>query len=430
MASKEKIVAVADIGTSKIAVIAGKKTGDKIEILGYGKIASGGIKRGIVLNIDEAAKVINEIITQVEDQYDGEIKLLDVAIAGQLLKSNQFKISREITDGAVVTREMISEMITEAKNAPVEDDYITYHILPQQYMVDEEGGMENPIGMAGKKLSAVYQLLSAPEQYKFNVQMVLDRIQVDLHKPVLSPLATAEAVLTDDEKEAGVVLVDIGGGITKMAVYYNNLLCYSSVIPFGGNVITKDIKEGCSIIPRWAEQLKVQYGQAMGDFAEEEKVVTIPGNNGWEPKEISFKSLAYIIQARLEEIIDNVYYHLESSGFLEKMGAGVVLTGGTSKLPNLIQLIKFRTGLDARIGRPIINLARKNPELMAPEYLTALGLLKLSLEDAAYEEAMRKAGKKNGKNPISNLISNKFGFVKEKVTQGFFEFFDDTDVEM
>jgi cell division protein FtsA len=430
MASKEKIVAVADIGTSKIVVIAGKKVGDKIEILGYGKIASAGIKRGIVLNIDEAAKAINEITKKVEDQYDGEIRLLDVAIAGQFLKSSVFKCSKAITGDLTVTREMITDMLAEAKNASVDDDYIVYHTLPQQYSVDDEGGIDNPIGMAGKKLGAVYQLISAPEQYKFNVQMALDKIQVDLHKAVLSPIAAAEAVLTEDEKEAGVVLVDIGGGMTKMAVYYNSQLCYCSVIPFGGNVITKDIKEGCSIIPRWAEQLKVQYGQAMGDFAEEEKVVTIPANNGWEPKEISFKSLAYIIQARLEEIIDSVYYQLDSSGYLEKMGAGIVLTGGTSKLSNLIQLIKFRTGLDARIGRPIINMARKNPELMAPEYVTALGLLKISLEDAAYEEALKKAVGKNGKGPLNSFISKNIGKVKEKVSQGFFEFFDDSDIEM
>jgi cell division protein FtsA len=425
MASKEKIVAVADIGTSKIAVIAGKKTGDKIEVLGYGKIASAGIKRGVVLNIDEAAKAINEIIAKVEDQYNGEIRLIDVSFAGQLLKSNLYKCSREIT-GGVVTREMISDLFTEAKNSPAEEDYVTYHILPQQYIVDEEGGIDNPIGMAGRRLGAVFQLLSAPEQYKFNVEMVLDKIRIDLHKMMMAPIVTAEAVLTDDEKEAGVVLVDIGGGITKMAVYYNGLLCYSSVIPFGGNVITKDIKEGCSIIPRWAEQLKVQYGQAMGDFAEEEKVVTIPASNGWEPKEISFRSLAYIIQARLEEIIDSVYYQLESAGYVEKMGAGVVLTGGTSNLPNLVQLIKYRTGLDARIGRPIINMARKNPELMASDYTTALGLLKLSLEDAEYEEAMRRATKKGEKKGFPRV----FGNMKEKVTQRVIEFFDDTDVEM
>jgi cell division protein FtsA len=428
MALKDKIVAVADIGTTKIVVVAGIKTGDKIDILGYGRTFSGGIKRGVVMNIDEAVNVLNDLINQVEDQFDGEIRQLDVSIAGQLLKSNLYKCSRNILEGEVVTNDLVSEMIVEAKNSPVGEDFNIYHIIPHKYLVDGEiVDDNNPVGYAGRRIDAVYLLLSAPEQYKFNVEIALDKIKIDLNKMVMSPVATAEAVLTDDEKEVGVVLVDIGGGTTKTAVFYNGMLCSSSVIPFGGNVITKDIKEGCSIIPRWAEQLKVQYGQAMGDFAEEEKVVTIPGNNGWEPKEISFKSLAYIIQARLEEIIDSVYFQLETTGYLEKMGAGIVLTGGTSNLPNLIQLFKYRTGLDARIGRPIINLARKNPDLMASEYITALGLLKLSINDNNESE---RAKRRRENKAFNGFFSRNVNTVKEKVSEGLLGLFDGTDDEM
>jgi cell division protein FtsA len=201
------------------------------------------------------------------------------------------------------------------------------------------------------------------------------------------------------------------------------------VIPFGGNVITNDIKEGCSIQPKMAEQLKIQYGQAMGDFADEDKVVTIPGVNGWEPKEISFKSLAYIIQARLEEIIDSVYFQLENSGYMEKLGAGIVLTGGSANLPNLVQLVRYRTGLDARIGRNVIPLLNKDNELNRKEYLTSLGLLKLSCDQAEnngnskYKGAM---GIRKSPGFIKGTVNN----LKVKVSQGLLNFFDGADDEL
>lgn len=430
MASKEKIVAVLDIGTSKVAAIAGVNTGDnKIEILGYAKVASRGVKRGVLLNIDEAVEVLDDVITRIEDQFDGEVSQVDVAIAGQQLKAFRFDCARNLSESGIVTEADISGMIAESRNFPLEEEYNFYHILPHHFTIDGEPGIIHPVGTAGKRLEATFHLLTAPEAYKFNVEMALDKINIDLKNIVLSPLAAAEAVLTEDEKEAGVVLLDIGGGITKSAIYYEGVLCHMSVVPFGGNVITKDIKEGCSIIPRWAEQLKVQYGQAIGDFAEEEKVVTIPGYNGWEPKEISFKSLAYIIQARLEEIIDSVYFQLENSGYLDKVGAGIVLTGGTSGLPNIIQLVRYRTGLDTRIGKPVINFAGKktDPGIMAPEYLTALGLLKLSLSEGSQgKSAVAKKKKKNS----TGFLSGKVSKMKEKVSQGIIDFFDDTDTEL
>lgn len=430
MASKEKIVAVADIGTTKIVAMAGVKNADqKIEVLGYSMAASKGIKRGVVSNINEAMTVLNQVISQMEDSFNGEIKRIDVAIAGQYLKSHVYRCSRDISAKGIATREVIDGMIEEANNLFLGDDQNIYHLIPLRYLVDGETVAEKLEGSIGKKIEAVYLILSAPENYKFDVEMVLDQINVDLNKMVMSPLATAEAVLDELEKEVGVVLVDIGGGSTKVAVYYNGVMCHGAVIPFGGNVITSDIREGCSIQPRWAEQLKIQYGQAMGDFADEDKVVTIPGYNGWEPKEISFKSLAYIIQARLEEIVDSVYYQLESSGYLEKVGAGIVLTGGTASLPNLVQLVRYRTGLDARVGRVVIPLVNKDNNLHKPEYLTALGLLKLSCDEAENSGNSKYKGVM-GIRKSPGFIKGAVNKVKEKVSQGILDFFDSTDDEL
>ena len=215
----------------------------------------------------------------------------------------------------------------------------------------------------------------------------------------ISTIALTETVLTEEEKDVGAVLLDIGAGNTKVGVYHNGVMMHAAVIPFGGQVITTDIKEGCSIHLKWAEQLKVQYGQALGDFADEQKVVTIPGHNGWEPKEISFKSLAFIIQARLEEIIDSVYYQIEQSGIDDQVGSGIVVTGGTSNLNNFISLVKFRTGLDARLAFPVIYPVSKQKESGNQEYFTALGLLKLVLDktEVPVKEVKEKAKKEKGR---------------------------------
>jgi cell division protein FtsA len=206
---------------------------------------------------------------------------------------------------------------------------------------------------------------------------------------ILEPLASSDAVLTDDEKEAGVVLVDIGGGTTDVAVYYDNIIRHTAVIPFGGNVVTKDIKEGCAILQRHAEQLKIQYGSALGDIAPEDKVVSIPGISGREPKEISFKSLAYIIQSRMEEIIDAINFEIQNSGYADKLAAGVVITGGGAMLKHLPQLMKFKTAMDVRIGLPNEHLAgsAKN-EINQPMYATSVGLIMRGFE---YLETYKKS---------------------------------------
>ncbi|VAW15252.1 Cell division protein FtsA [hydrothermal vent metagenome] len=428
MASKQKIVAVVDIGTTKVVAIAGVQTEDnKIDILGFAKNASKGVKRGILLNIDEAVGVLNDVISQVEDQFDGEISEVNVALAGQHVRTIACKGYKYTSEEGVVTSEDIQNLIDEVQNHPCDPGHKIYHIAPVDYIIDEEPGFKNPVGVSGKKIDARYKVLMAPESYNLHVEKALHSIRVGLGRTVISPVATAEAVLTEDEKEAGVVLVDIGGGITTMAIYYNGTLCYSVVIPFAGNVITNDIKKGCSILLKWAEQLKIQYGQAMGNSAEEDKVVTIPGSNGWEPKEISFKSLAFIIQARLEEIIDSCYFQIENSGYLDKLGAGIVLAGGTSKLMNLVQLVKYRTGLDARIGFPALNLKENIKELRAPEYFTALGLLKLSLNDNNHStESGRRRRKKKDKKMAGGFFRSKL----EKMSQQITMIFDEDDIEL
>ncbi|MGQ8336385.1 cell division protein FtsA [Sunxiuqinia sp. A32] len=431
MGKSDKIVTAVDVGTTKVVVVAGRKTEEgKVEVLGYGKARSMGVKRGIVLNIEEAFSAIHEAVRQAEDMFDGDIDQVYVNIAGQHLKTISSKAEKYVGESRIVSEEDVDALFEIARRVEMPEGFKIYHTCPQLFSIDHEIGIPNPVGITGEKLQADFKLLAAPEVYENNLKLCFERAAIQVKKTMVDPLASSEILLSDDEKEAGVILVDIGGGTTKVAVYLDGVLAYSFLIPFGGNVITHDIKEGCSILARQAESLKVQFGQAMGDFAPEDKVVTIPGISGWEPKEISFKSLAFIIQARMEEIIDAFFYQIESTGCLDKVGAGIVLTGGSALMPNLSQLIKFRTGMDVRKGIPRLHLDDHWKPLEDPRNATVLGLFFTALNDAAEEnekEFFFKKKKKKTRTTQPGIFAQMRKEVARQVTL-FFE--DEQDTEM
>jgi cell division protein FtsA len=421
MASKSNFSVVIDVGTAKLAAFAGVKNEEgKMEILAAAKVPSKGIKRGVVLNIDEAANAVEQLLEEIQQQVDGKITKVDLAYAGQPMKIFDFKGSRLTSGEGMVTQADVDELYREAKNVGLEEDFRILHINPLSFVVDEEPAELNPVGAIGRKIEATFKLIAVPEIYMANFSRVLNKLGVELGEVTLAPLAAAEAALTEDEKELGAILLDIGAGTTKLAVFHEGVIIHAAVIPFGGHVVTQDIKEGCSILPKWAEQLKVQYGQALGDFADERKVVTIPGHNGWEPKEISFKSLAFIIQARMEEIIDSVFFQIEKSGMAEQLGSGIVISGGTAGLNNLVSLVKFRTGMDARLAFPVIRPANKPKDFVDSDYLTAIGLLKMALEKADPAPKQKpKKDKKKKENRITPWLKG--------VVQGVIDYMDDDE---
>ncbi|MGQ7869681.1 cell division protein FtsA [Sunxiuqinia sp. sy24] len=431
MGKSEKIIAAVDVGTTKVVVVAGRKNeAGKIEILGYGKARSMGVKRGVVLNIDEAFSAIHEAIRQAEDAFQGDIEEVYVNIVGQQLKTLTNHAERYIGERRIVSEEDVDALFQQVKKIDLPAGYKIYHTSPQLFTIDHEVGVPNPVGMAGEKMQADFKLLVAPEVYEENLKLCFERAGITIRRSMIDPLASSEILLSDDEKEAGVVMLDIGGGATKMAVYHDGVLCYSALIPFGGNVITHDIKEGCTILARQAESLKVQFGEAMGDFAPDDKVVTIPGISGWEPKEISFKSLAFIIQARMEEIIEAFFFQLEKSGYMDKVGAGIVLTGGSALMPNLGQLIKFQTGLDVRKGIPRLKLGGQWKELEDPRNATVLGLLLKALNETE-QEPTKEFFLKPKKKKVRSTQPGFFSQMKKEVTRQVTLFFDDEqDTEM
>jgi cell division protein FtsA len=403
MGQKTNYVAAIDIGTTKIVSLVGRvNENDRLEVLGMSKTVSKGVKRGVVLNIEETVTAIRQTIEEAEKQSGIQFTDVFVGIAGQHIKSikNRGYINLGSDRDEIVQKD-IDALIADMYKIPIDLGEEIIHVLPQNYIVDSETGVKNPVGMSGRRLEANFHIVIGQIASAKNIEKCVNRVALRVNQLILEPLASSAAVLTDDEKEAGVALVDIGGGTTDVAVFYDDSIRHTAVIPFGGNVITKDIKEGCKILHRQAEALKTQFGSALGDLAPEDKVVTIPGINGREPKEISFKNLAYIIQMRMEEIIDAVMFEIENSGCMDKLSAGVVLTGGGALLKHVAQLVRFHTGMDVRIGYPIEYLAGEpTQEVNQPQFATSIGLLLKGWEIMNKEVVDEKEAARRKKDPV------------------------------
>lgn len=425
MASKQNFSVVIDLGTSKLVALAGKLTEmGKMEILGLSKIPSRGIKRGVIFNIEEASQALTILFEKLVEQLDEEINIVNVVLAGPKMRTIDYQCTALTLGEGFVTARDVEKLMEEARNVEVNMGYQVVKVIPVSYVIDDENEVEKPVGTTGHKIDAHFKLVVVPEVYITNLKLVLNKIGVELGEVILSSLAASEAVLTTEEKEVGVIVADFGAGTTSLAVYQENVLKHTAVVPFGGQVVTNDIKEGCSIFMKKAELLKVKYGQAMGDFADDQKVVTIAGENGWEPRDISFKSLAYIIQARMEEIIECVHVEILKSGIEDTLGSGIVITGGTSNLENIVSLVKFKTAMDVRKARAVIHPVNRRDEFQDQDLFNVLGAMKmvLSTTDAS-------AGNTQGRSKKTK--ERRFPIFKD-VVQGALNLFDTegTDAEL
>lgn len=377
---QQPIIVGLDIGTTKIAAIAGRKNEfGKLEIIGFGRANSNGVKHGQVLNIDETIKAINMALENCFASNPGlEINEVYVGIAGHHIKSLQTRgdIVRQQTDDEISQRE-IDQLISDQYKTyiPAGDQIID--VIPQEFTVDNFQNIPNPIGYGGVKIGANFHIITGDKNAIRNITRAVEKSGLKTKDLVLQPLASASAVMGTEDLEAGVAIVDIGGGTTDLAVFYEGILKHTAVIPFGGENITNDIKTGLGVLKTQAEQMKVQFGSALANEARSNAFITIPGLRGMPAKEISVKNLANIIQARMSEIMDFVTYHLKQVGLDSRMlNGGIVLTGGGSQLKHLIQLTEYVTGLNARIGYPTEHLAAGHiEELARPTYSTCIGLI-------------------------------------------------------
>lgn len=383
---QQPIIVGLDIGTTKIAAIAGRKNEfGKLEIIGFGRANSNGVKHGQVLNIDETIKAIQMALENCyKSNEDLEIGEVYVGIAGHHIKSLQTRgdIVRQDTNNEITQRE-IDQLIMDQRKTyiPAGDQIID--VIPQEFTVDNFPNITNPIGYGGVKIGANFHIITGDKNAIRNINRAVEKSGLKTKDLVLQPLASAAAVMGQEDMEAGVAIVDIGGGTTDVAIFYEGVLKHTAVIPFGGENITNDIKTGLGVLKTQAEQMKVQFGSALANEAKANAFITIPGLRGMPAKEISVKNLANIIQARMSEIMDFVTYHLKQVGLDNKMlNGGVVLTGGGSQLKHLIQLTEYVTGLNARIGYPTEHLAAGHiDELAKPMYSTCLGLILKGYDD-------------------------------------------------
>lgn len=347
-----KIVVGLDIGTTKVCAIVGRKNEyGKIDVLGMGKAPSmGGVTRGVVSNIDKTVTAIKQAVEDAAEKSGVDINLVNVGIAGQHIKSLQHRgiIVRSDVDSEISQSDLEKLKQDMYKLAINPGDEII-HVLPQEYTIDSEPGIKDPVGMSGIRLEGNFHIITGQITAAKNIFKCVNKGGLEVSDLVLEPLASADAVLSDEEMEAGVVLVDIGGGTTDLAIFYDGIIRHTAVIPYGGDIITEDIKDGCNVMKNQAELLKVKFGSALADETKANEIISIPGLKGREPKEISVKNLARIIQARVEEIMELVYYEIKSSGLEKKLIGGVVVTGGGSQLKHITHLIEYVTGLDARV---------------------------------------------------------------------------------
>ncbi len=412
----EKIVVGLDIGTTKICAIVGRKNEfGKLEVLGMGKAESEGVIKGIVVNIDKTVMAIEKAVKEASDVSGIDVGVVNVGIAGQHIRSSIHHNSmlRDSKDGEI-TIEDVSRLNEDMYRMVVPSGSEIIHVMPQDYTVDYEEGIKDPVGMSGVRLEADFHVITAQTSAINNINKCVRRGGLEIEDLILEPLSSSLAVLSEEEKEAGVCLIDIGGGTTDVAIFYDNIIRHTAVIPFGGNILTTDIQHGLQVMSKQAEQLKTRFGKAIAEEASPNEIVSIPGIRNRTAKEISVKNLANIIQARMEEIVEMVHTEIINSGFENRLAGGIVITGGGSQLSNLKQLVEYMTGMDTRIGYPNEHLGKSKIEAVkSPMYATAVGLVlsgfrSLDEREERYKEAKNQTVKQQPVKAKKQVLTGDF----------------------
>ncbi len=378
------IIVGLDIGTTKIACLVGRRTENgKIEILGIGKSESIGVSRGVVANIEKTVASIKAAVAEASEKSGVNIELVNVGIAGQHIKSLQIEDTRTRRNPEdEIEQSDVDAMIENMENMTMLPGEEIIHVLPQEFTVDSEGGIKDPIGMCGSRMQANFHIITGQMGAIRNIYKCVTKAGLTVADLTLEPLASSAAALTEEEKEAGIALVDIGGGTTDVAIFQDGIIRHTAVIPFGGNIITEDIKQGCTIMRNQAEQLKVKFGSSLAVENKDTDIVVIPGLKGRDPKEISVRNLAHIIEARMTEILEHVHYEIRSSGFEKQLIGGIVITGGGAQLKHMKQLVEYVTGLTCRIGFPNEHVSKAPSEdMLQPSMSTGVGLVIMGIEE-------------------------------------------------
>ncbi|TVQ66434.1 MAG: cell division protein FtsA [Balneolaceae bacterium] len=383
----ERIVAGLDIGTTKVcAVVASINSQNRIHILGVGKAPSEGLNRGVVVNIDKTVHAIKTAIKQAELASGIEVSSVNVGIAGDHIRSLRSKGVITINNkDKEITVQDVDRILKDCQQIMLPPDQQILHVIPQEFVVDGQDGISDPVGMSGMRMEAEVHIITGLVSAAKNLYRCVERAGYQVADIILEPLASSYAVLDDEEKEAGVVLVDIGGGTTDLAVFQDNTIRHTAVIAIAGKKVTDDIKLGLSVLEDQAQKLKHNHGECFVDMIEQDESITIPGIAGRPPKEITKSILAKIIQARMEEILEIIAIEVKRSGYADSLSAGIVITGGGSLIKNICPLANEVLGLDAKIGRPLGLAGGLIEEVNSPIYATSVGLVLHALKSEGTE---------------------------------------------
>ena len=371
-----EIVVGLDIGTTKVcAVVAAEDELEGINILGVGVASSEGLNRGVVVNIDKTVAAIQEAIGKAERAAGVNADQVIVGIAGDHVQSFQSRGVITTHRDGVITEHDVQRLLEDTTHVAMPADRKILHVLPQEYIVDGQDGVVDPIGMSGVRLEANVHIVTGLVSAARNIYRCVEKAGYSVSDIVLEPLASSYSVLHPDEKEVGVALIDIGGGTTDIAVFEDNTIRHTGVIAVAGNKVTDDIRKGLGLMRDQAEQLKRQFGLALIDVNQPDEVIGIPGIGGRPEKTISQSALSQIIQPRLEEILEIAGIEIKRSGYARHLGAGVVLTGGGSLVPGTAELAAEVLYVEARVGMPTGLGGGMVKEVSDPKFATAVGLV-------------------------------------------------------
>ena len=396
MLEQENIMVGLDIGTTKIcAIVASIDATNRINILGVGKAPSDGLNRGVVVNIDKTVHAIKDAIAQAELASGIQVNSVNVGIAGDHILSMRSKgvITINNKDNEITAHD-VERLLEDCQRIMLPTDQQILHVIPQEFVVDGQDGIADPVGMSGMRMEAEVHIITGLVSAAKNIYRCVERAGYEVADIILEPLASSYSVLDVEEKEAGVVLVDIGGGTTDVAIFRDNTIRHTAVIAIAGQKVTDDIRLGLSVLDDQAETLKRNYGECYADLIKQDEVITVPGIAGRPPKEITKSILAKIIQARMEEIMEIVKIEVKRSGYSDALSAGVVLSGGGSLIKNICLLANEILGMDAKIGIPLGITGGLLEEVNNPIYATGVGLVIHALQ----------TGKNTGKTMITRSI--------------------------
>lgn len=409
-----KIAVGLDIGTTKIAVCVGQRNKEgNIELLGYGEHISLGVQRGQVINIIRTVEAINHAIKEAKTTSGVSIDTVVVGIAGQHI--NSFRAEGEIkrrNADTEVTKDDVKMLIDDMFKLALKPGIQIIDAIPQEFFVDDYRDLKDAVGVLGTQLGSVFNVITGNSQHIKNIARCVQQSNLKMEGLVLEPIASSEVVLDPKEKESGVALVDIGGGTTDIAVFYNGLLRHSAVIPIGGDVITDDIKAVFKgMIKENAEAIKLKYGSCIPDKSKPDHIISVPGIRGRPPINIQQVELSEVINARVSEIIDRIMAEIKHSDYLKKLGCGMVLTGGGSLLQLLKEFVEYKTGMSVRIGNPEEKIIHKqDSKINSPMYSTALGLMVMGIEkdeeDLEQEQEIKEVPKIK-KEKIDKIVKEK-----------------------